>query len=285
MGSAVGRVLRLAGYHVATALAQRSPHSRALAVAAGLDDAGSLESLLDQCDLFLSIVPPREALSLARSAVRIIDSRKLSLVYADCNAVSPKTVAGIEALFDAGTTGFVDVGIVGPAPVAATRHPTRFYVSGSDRQSLLGLEVPELAGIDMGGTVGRASAIKMCYAAMNKGANALYTNLLLAARRLGVCTELMSEFQYSQPDAAKRMARRIPFLAATAERFTGEMQEIASTFDEAGVSGDFYRGAEWLYGLLARSELAGETRASLPDERSLDAALDAFAAVLNRSPR
>lgn len=285
MGSAVGSMLRAAGYRVVTALDQRSEHSRALAAAAGLEDLGSLESLLNQSDLFLSIVPPRDAFPLAKLAAAVLRSRQLELTYADCNAVSPKTVAAIEALFDGGPSRFVDVGIVGPAPVAATQRPTRFYVSGADRRSLLDLDVPEISVVDMGGQIGRASAIKMCYAAMNKGTDALFTNLLLAARRLGVATELLAEFASSQPEAARRMANRMPFLAATADRFTGEMKEIAATFDEAGVSGDFYRGAEWLYGVLARSALATETRATLPDERSLDEALDAFAAALEESPR
>lgn len=284
MGSAVGSILRAAGFRVVTALDQRSNHSRALAAAAGLEDLGSLESLLSQSDLFLSILPPRHAFSVAKLAADVLRSRQRELVYADCNAVSPQTVIGIGALFDGGRSRFADVGIVGPAPVAGTRHPTRFYVSGPDRSALLDLEVPEIEIIDMGEQVGRASAMKMCYAAMNKGTNALFANLLLAARRLGVCTELLAELQSSQPEAARRMAKSVPFLAATAERFTGEMKEIATTFDAAGVSGDFYRGAEWLYALLAQSSLATETRATLPDERSLDDALDAFAAVLDEVP-
>lgn len=134
--------------------------------------------------------------------------------------------------------------------------------------------------IDMGETLGSASAIKMCYAAMNKGVDALYVNILLAARSLGVEAQLLREFESSQPEAAGRMRRRIPFLAATAERFTGEMFEIADTFRAAGVSGDFYTGAAWLYDVLARSSLAAETRSTMPDERSLDEALAAFAAAL-----
>jgi 3-hydroxyisobutyrate dehydrogenase-like beta-hydroxyacid dehydrogenase len=283
MGSAVGAMLRAAGYRVVTSLEQRSAHSRALATGAGLEDLCSLESLLSQSDLFLSILPPRAAVLFAERAAAVIRDRRLDLVYADCNAVAPKTVVEIAGLFNDGPARFADVGIVGPAPVAGTDRPTRFYVSGSDRQSVLDLKVPEITVIDMGGSVGRASAIKMCYAAMNKGTNALYTSLLLAARRLGVATELFSEFEFSQPEAARRMTRSVPYLAATAERFTGEMKEIAATFDEAGVSGDFYRGAEWLYGVLARSSLSTETRASLPAERSLDDALAAFAAVLDES--
>jgi 3-hydroxyisobutyrate dehydrogenase-like beta-hydroxyacid dehydrogenase len=281
MGSAVGAALRRAGYRVVTALERRSEASRALAGAAGLEDLGSLTAVVEACEMLLSILPPAAALGFAESASAIIRDRGRRLVYADCNAVSPATVRRIEALFTDGPARFVDVGIVGPAPRVPTASPTRFYVAGPERSAVLRLEAPELSMIDMGDSIGRASALKMCYAAMNKGTNALYANLLLAARRLGVQDALLRELEASQPEAAGRMARRVPFLAATAERFTGEMAEIAATFDAAGVSGDFYRGAQWLYALLARSSLAAETRATLPERRSLEEALAAYAAVID----
>lgn len=280
MGSAVGAVLRAAGYRVLTALDGRSGASCQLAARAGLEDCGTLSRLLEASDVFLAILPPAQASGLAREAAGIIAASGRKLVYADCNAVSPATVGAIAALFAGGPARFVDVGIVGPAPRPATPGPTRFYVSGAERGAIKALQAPEIAVVDLGDEIGRASAMKMCYAALNKGVDALYADILLAALRLGVESELRQELDASQPEAARRIARRLPFLAATAERYTGEMVEIAATFDAAGVSGDFHRGAAWLYGLLARSGLAHETRATLPEQRSLDEALAAFMAVL-----
>jgi 3-hydroxyisobutyrate dehydrogenase-like beta-hydroxyacid dehydrogenase len=280
MGSAVGRVLLAAGFRVVTALDGRSRASRALAEAAGLEDLHSLESVLATCDVFLSILPPAAAHAFAVEAGAISNDLQRSIIYADCNAVAPATAQKIADIFTGGPATFADVGIVGPAPRAGAAHPTRFYASGPARHELERLALPEMRWIDMGEPVGRASAIKMCYAAMNKGVDALYANILLASLRLGVDAELRSEFEQSQPEAAARMARRIPFMAATAERYSDEMGEIAATLEAAGLSGDFHRGAKWIYALLARSALATETRATLPDERSLDEALDAFVAAL-----
>lgn len=281
MGSAVGAVLGRAGYRVVTDLSGRSAASRALAAKAALEDLGSLEAVIGESGIFLSILPPAAALGFARSASEVIRAQGRPIVYADCNAVSPATVGRIEALFADGPARFVDVGIVGPAPRIETANPTRFYVSGPFREALLRLDVPEIAMVDMGDAIGRASALKMCYAAMTKGTTALHANLLLAARRLAIGAELFAEIDSSEPEAARRMSRRVPFLAATAERFTGEMAEIAATFDAAGVSGDFYRGAQWLYALVSHSSLAGETRASQPAERSLEEALAAYAAAID----
>ncbi len=285
MGSAVGRELRLAGHRVVTSLEGRTAASRELASRANLEDLGSLEAVLGEAAIFLSILPPAAADAFAAKAAAIIREGGLDTVFADCNAVAPATVTGIAGRFAGTRARFVDVGIVGPPPGREGALPTRFYVSGADRAPLLALAAPGIAAIDMGEAIGRASAIKMCYAAMNKGVDALYATILLAARRLGVEAELEREFQASQPEAARRMANRIPYLAATAARYTGEMAEIAASFDAAGVSGDFHRGAGWLYDTLAQSSLAAETRATLPDDRSLAEALSAFAAVLAERDR
>lgn len=281
MGSAVGACLIGAGYRVVTALDGRTAPSRELAEQAGLEDLGTLEAVLAEANLFLSILPPARAFDFAREAARYARDLGRGLVYADCNAVSPATVEAIAALFAGSRVRFVDVGIVGPAPRAPASGATRFFVSGPDRESLLDVRMPGVDRVDMGEAIGRASAIKICYAAMNKGVDALYANILLGARRLGVDGALLAEFAKSQGEALARMQKRIPFLAATAERYTGEMAEIAATLDAAGVSGDFHRGAGWLYALLARSSLAAETRATMPSERSLDDALNAYGAALD----
>ena len=283
MGGAVGAALGRSGYRVITDLSARSAASRARAAEAGIEDAGSLGAVMREADLVLSIVPPAAARDFAARAAQALAAAGTRPVFADCNAVAPATLAEIAALFAGSGAAFVDVGIVGPAPRAGAPQPTRFYAAGEARAALLDLDVPELAMVDMGAALGRASAIKMAYAALNKGVDALYTAVLLAAERLGVRAELMDELAASQAAAAKRMAARVPYLAATAARFTGEMREIAATFDAAGVTGDFHRGAEWVYSELARSPLAVETRATLPSHRSLDEAVEIFCATLERA--
>jgi 3-hydroxyisobutyrate dehydrogenase-like beta-hydroxyacid dehydrogenase len=282
MGSAVSRILRQAGYDVVTALDGRSALSRELAAGARVRDLGSVDAVLAAADLLLSILPPARAFEFAETAAREIRRRGHRLVYVDCNAVSPDTVTAMAALFGPGPARFVDAGIVGAAPQPGTTVPTRFYVAGPERRAVLDLAAPELELIDMGDGIGRASALKMCYGALNKGTDALWTAILMAAERLGVRQALMRDFERSLPDFARRMHARLPFHAATASRFTGEMREISATLEQVGVTGDFHRGAEWLFARLAESAFAGESRATLPAERSLDEAIAAFVAVPER---
>jgi 3-hydroxyisobutyrate dehydrogenase-like beta-hydroxyacid dehydrogenase len=279
MGSAVGAALRRSGCRAVTDLTGRSAASRDLAARAGFEDLGSLQDVLATADVFLSIVPPAAAVELARRVRGALATSSARPMFVDCNAIAPKTMRSVAAIFADAGAPVVDVGIIGPAPRQGAK-PTRFYVSGEGRARLLELEVPELALIDLGAELGRASAMKMVYAAMNKGVDALYTAVLMAAEQLGVRAELMTEFHDSQTQAAERMAARIPYLAATAARFTGEMREIAATFASAGVTPDFHRGAEWIYSTLARTPLAAETRATLPKHRSLDEALAVFRTAL-----
>jgi 3-hydroxyisobutyrate dehydrogenase-like beta-hydroxyacid dehydrogenase len=279
MGSAVGGALVRAGYRVVTALDGRSAASRRLAAAQRLEDLGSLDAVVREADLVLSIVPPAAAAELARDAARAMRATGARPVFADCNAVAPATVRSIAREITATGAPFVDVGIVGRAPGPGGEH-TRFYVSGAARAALLELDVPELTLVDLGEEVGAASAIKMAYSALNKGTDALLATVLLAAERLGVREPLMRELEGSQAELLKRMRSRVPFLGATAKRFAPEMAEIAATYDSVGVTPEFHRGAEWLYALFATTPYAAETRATQPRERSLDETLAVLTAAL-----
>jgi len=282
MGSGVGAALTRSGYEVVTVLAGRSAHTRTLAEQSGMRDVESLDRLVDESQLLLSILPPAVAANFAATAFEAIVARNAGPVFADCNAVSPATLDSMSIAYRRAGRPFVDVGIVGRPPPADGGPATRFYVSGPDRSTVLELDVSGIDMIDMGERLGRASAIKMVYASLNKGVDALLTAVLLAGERLGVRDELMSEFEQSQSVMLTRMRARIPYLAATAERFVPEMREIAATFADSGVTPAFHDGAAWVFEQLAQTPLAGETRASLPESRSLEEALSAFAAVVDR---
>jgi 3-hydroxyisobutyrate dehydrogenase-like beta-hydroxyacid dehydrogenase len=283
MGAAVGGALVRAGYGVITAGEGRSAASRGLAVRAGIEDVGSLVAVVRSADLLLSIVPPAAAGELASAAVAAMRETGARPAFADCNALAPATVRAVGAIVAPTGAAFVDVGIVGRGPKPAGER-TRFYVSGAARRAVLDLVVPEIELVDLGEEIGTASALKMAYAGLNKGTDALLTAVLLVAERLGVRPALMRELEFSQAEALARMRRRVPYLAATANRFAPEMAEIATTYESVGVTPAFHRGAEWLYALLATTPLAAETRATLPRERSLDAALEVFVAALERKP-
>ena len=167
MGHAVGATLIDHGYRVVTALNGRSDNSRMLAERAGLTDTGSIDAVVSEADVILSILPPAAAEGLASEVSASIRRTGKIPIYVDCTAVSPDTVCRIEGIItDAGGL-CVDVGIVGLRPGRGA--PPRFYVSGPDVSAMTTLDGTGIQVVSAGDTVGQASAVKMVYAGLTKG--------------------------------------------------------------------------------------------------------------------
>ena len=283
MGSGVGRELIARGFRVVTCLAGRSERSRKLAEAAGLELADSLDALVSGTDLLLSILPPAAAESFADEAAAAVRRTGARLPVADCNAISPATAGRIAARFTGTGAAFIDAGIIGPPP-GRSDLPTRFYCSGPDTSALEALDGPALSVRRLGDDIGRASAMKMVYAAVTKGTFTLHAAALTAARVHGLSGPFHAELEESQPAAFAAMNRMVPRLPLDAARWVGEMHEIRDTLASAGLPAGFHRGAAEVFDLLARTPIADETRETVDPSRTLDEALEMFAGALD-SPR
>ena len=278
MGHAVGRALVQNGYRVVTSLLGRSQRSCNLAINAGIEDLGSLEAVAREADLFLSILPPLVATSLAKDMLSAMLSAGRALIYVDCNAIAPETAAGIsKTLGDAGVP-FIDAGIIGLAPGMGN---PRFYVSGDDTSPMEALDGCGFKVITIPGGGCQGSAIKMCYAGLTKGTWTLHTSLLLAAEKMGVRQTLLQEFANSQVDDLRQMEKRLPFIPADAERWIGEMEEIAKCFKEVGVPDGFHMGAADIFRILAQTPFARETRENIDKNRKLEDVIPVYAKYLS----
>lgn len=183
MGAAVAARLTHAGCTVLTELAGRSPATIERARAAGMQDA-PLGEIAARSDWILSILPPRDALALAkrfRAAWRPdgAAAQAKTAVYVDCNAVNPETARAIAGAL-AGAPGlvFLDGGIIGgpPSPPSApteAQYDPAIYASADPADEAVldsfvklggerGLRVVALKGEGAG--IGDASALKMSYA-------------------------------------------------------------------------------------------------------------------------
>ncbi len=254
MGHAVGQVLVSNGVRVITCLENRSERTRLLARRARIEDVPTYRELVRQADLLLSIVVPSEAYQTAKAVVESISKKGTSLLYADCNAISPETVSRIERLISEAGARFVDVSIIGPPPVK--KGTTRFYVSGPDTDALRGLVQYGLDIVPLGNQAGEASAFKMCYAALTKGATALATELLIAARVFNFFPALREEFRSTEPVIYDYLERKILAMPKKSKRFVGEMEEIAKTFEKVGLTPKILLGAAELYQFVAGTSLA-----------------------------
>ncbi len=206
-------------------------------------------------DIFLSIVPPAAALSLAEQMVPALKAASRKPVFVDCNAVSPATAQRTSALIEPTGTPFVDAGIIGPPPRGSGAQPS-LYVSGphATRVSVLaacGLNIRVLEG-----PIGAASALKMSFAGINKGVIAVATAMTLAAARVGAAEQLRDELAEREPALLASLSRKVPDMLPKAYRWVAEMQEISEFVTPEG-GADIYLGASQIYDRVARA-MAGD---------------------------
>ena len=278
MGHSVGRVLGEHGVDVITSLAGRSDRTAGLAEAAGIRDVRSLEDVVAQADLVLSILVPSDALDLARQVVVALRATGAATPFADCNAVSPQTATAMDAAITGAGAPFIDASIIGPPP--GKGEAPRFYVSGARAPLMSELDGMGIEVRNLGPDIGRASGIKMCYAAMTKGTSALHVALLTAAEAMGLTDELRAELIYSQSAAYDRMESQLPGLPVKARRWIGEMEEIAATFDSLGVTPLFHRASVEVYRAMGDTPFAEDTPETMDSSRTLAETISAVAALL-----
>ena len=257
MGQAVAAQIKSKGLRVVAALDGRSERSRALARAAGLEDVGTLERMVAECDVILSIMNPAAAEDFAGTAAMAIAQSTRKPLFVDCNAVSPATVQAMAREIAAAGGTLVDGGIIGPPP-RGTAKP-RLYVSGQDAARLTALETPQLIVRVVGERVGEASALKMCYGAMTKGATALALELLIAARHLGVEEALERELLDTRREVYEWIIGALPVMPPKAYRWVPEMEQEAATFAEIGMTPRILQGAADMYAFVADTPLGRET--------------------------
>jgi len=254
MGSVVGACAVAADARVLWAAEGRSPGSRERAAVAGLEDAGTVAALVRASDVVLSVCPPHAALDLARDVARL----GFGGLFIDANAVAPATGREIGAVVETAGATFVDGGLIGPPPRSAGS--TRLYLSGREAKRAAALfEGSALEAIAIGDGAGAASALKMAYAAYTKGSSALLMAIRALAATEGVDDVLLAEWRRSQPELPKRSEAAARDNARKAWRFVGEMEEIAATFEAAGLPGGFHQAAAVIY-----DRLAGYKDASTP---------------------
>ena len=255
MGSGVARRLVERGARVLTSLARRSAASAERARAAGViatDDA----RLIAEAEIFLSVVPPASAVDTATRFLPLIEKAATKPVYIDCNAIAPQTVDVIAKPFLERKLPFIDASIIGAAPRPDGSSP-RVYMSGpvsgeAETLKRFGLDARVLSTV-----LGDASALKMSYAGITKGFQALGSAMALGAARKGAAESLIAELKASQPQLYGWLTRMIPTMYDKAYRWDGEMREIAKfLLPEQGAS-DMLDGAADLYQHIAAANREG----------------------------
>lgn len=266
MGISVAATIRSSGHTVVWASEGRSAQTRERAAAHDLTDAGTLAALCAQCAVIVSVCPPHAAEDVAEAVI----AHGFAGTYLDVNAIAPQKALRIGEKLHAAGIAFVDGGIIGGPAWEPGR--TWLYLSGPGAEEVGDLfRAGPLETEVIGPEIGKASALKMVFAARTKGTTALLCAVLAAAEKLGVRDALETDWARRDPDLVGQTQDRVRRVTAKAWRFAGEMEEIAATFEDAGVPGGFHRAAHELYRRIATFKDAPD----LPD------LLDVLAALLD----
>jgi L-threonate 2-dehydrogenase len=267
MGAAVGKRLVDSGVKVLTSLNGRGSETAARAKAAGMAAVGDEE--IAGSDFFLSILPPGDALSLAERFAPALTASNAKPVYVDCNAINPATVERVAAALAPTGCPFVDAGIIGSPPTPLPNPPPQAgeeRVRGSPRFYASGPAAPRFAtlrqyGLDvrlLDGALSAASALKMSYAGITKGTQAIGAAMMLAATRAGSADALFAELQGSQKEMLAWFQRALALMPPKAYRWVAEMHEIAGFVGDDPTASELYQGAAHFYEHIAEDFEGGK---------------------------
>lgn len=246
MGISVAVSVRNTGHSVFWASEGRGEKTRARAEKYDLQDAGTIENLCKACSIILSVCPPHAAEDVAR---QVIEAGFKGL-YLDANAISPGRSKAIAEMMQLKGIDFVDGGIIGGP--AWKQGETWLYLSGPRAEEIAACFINgPLETKIIGEEIGKASALKMCYAAYTKGTSALLSAILASAEHYNVRTELNQHWDMDDPAFAAQTERRVRRVTAKAWRFAGEMDEIAATFKSAGLPSGFHESAAEIFRRMA----------------------------------
>ena len=259
MGAAVGKRLVDHGVKVLTSLKGRSAETAERASATGMISVEDEE--IAGSDFILSILPPGDAVSLAQRFAPTLTASNSKPVFVDCNAVSPRTVDRIAAVIAPTGSSFVDAGIIGAPPRPNDAGP-RFYASGPQAPRFASLREFGLDVRVLDGPMSAASAMKMSYAGITKGTQALAAAMLLAATRGGTADNLLAELQGSQPHILAWLKRNLSLMPPKAYRWVAEMHEIADFVGDDASAHEMYAGAAHFYEQIARDFAADKSQVS-----------------------
>jgi predicted chitinase len=104
-----------------------------------------------------------------------------------------------------------------------------------------------------------ASALKMSYAGITKGTQAIGAAMMLAATRAGSATALLDELSFSQKEMLAQFKQQLPMMPAKAYRWIAEMQEIAGFVGDDPAARELYEGAAHFYQRIAE-DFSGDRR-------------------------
>jgi 3-hydroxyisobutyrate dehydrogenase-like beta-hydroxyacid dehydrogenase len=274
MGYHWAKILTGRGVNVLTYAKDRSETTRQRAEKLGVECVPSLNSLVKDADLIVSIVVPFAAKRVANKVAQATaKSGRKDLLYLDANAISPMTADEIGKMLQPSGVNFVDGCIIGSA--SKMDKGAVVYVSGPQAPLIQELESYGFSVKVLGPAVAQASAFKVVYAGLTKGLQGLFVELLMGARGFGLLDEILKRYEESFPGLLDKVTSSIVGLRTHAGRRAEEMDELKRTFNHHGMKSFMAPAAQKVLQAIAALD-AGKPSDSGARERELLETLELF---------
>lgn len=236
LGSALGRSMaRVEGTLVTTCLAGRSDATVERAHAARFLILDSLEDVVRQSRLVVSLVQPKSALAVAQRfaecVINCTDTARVPL-YVDANSASPQTKEFISQILASANVPCIDAAFFGPANMVGKDNVLVLSGPGSWEVAEFFRAVIEVKVI--GDRVGQASASKMTIAIMTKALPALFLQMVSASARHGQVDLMLDMMRRIYPGILTFLERTIPTYPTHVARRVGELEEVSRWLRDLG---------------------------------------------------
>jgi 3-hydroxyisobutyrate dehydrogenase-like beta-hydroxyacid dehydrogenase len=262
MGSNLGTLLVEQGCRVVTTVAGRSTRTRRLAAQAGLEVLDSLSEVLHTASVILSLVPPTQAVSLARQC-RCLNVPTRSRYFIDLNSISPVTAGEVAAALDGSPFLFVDGAVHGVA--SQLRQRGVVYLSGVGAAEVAKIFGAALRVKIISDRVGDASAIRMMFSGLTKGLIALFLEMALTARQAGFLDKLLECYGETYPALMTLVERLLPTYPQHAARRADEVREVEQTMRSLSLDPHLLTEVRRMIGALGEMDLASSRYPDDPD--------------------
>jgi len=235
MGSALGRLLAHRGVEIVCSVEERSKQTQQRAREAGFILANNFAAAVHGSDLVISLVPPSDAVALARRFAATLEGwAGRRPIYLDANSVSPMTAQEVGRIVSAAGARCVDGSLHGRAQYLGMRDRCILFLSGDDARWLASALDDVVDARVCGEHVGAASSLKMSLGAFSKGLVALFVEIVSAWGTVNAPSEFVGALAGFYPETVETLARLVPSYPQHATRRLQEIEEVGRWFGELG---------------------------------------------------
>lgn len=200
---------------------------------AGVTLLPSIEDVIRRSTVVICAVQAQYAGAVAEKALPVI---RPDVLYVDVTTARPSQKEALAKGFTEKDFTYVDAAMLGSLPVS--RHKVPMICSGKGAREFMDAMAPYHMDMEfMRGPAGMASRLKLVRSSYTKGTEALATETMLLAHKLGLEKELLDSLNATsgKPSFAEAMQRQVRSSLIHADRRAHEVEDCVSLMEECGI--------------------------------------------------